>query len=127
MTTTMTASQSQDNVMQLTYDMTEIVREGLGVTEAEAARMAATIVNGMRHRYGGVRLGRRGLYIPVPCKDERNAAICREFDGTNAQEVMRRHGIKRSTLYTIVGQRNRSRSRNGGNRNGIGSTGPAAP
>ena len=123
MTTTMTASQSQDNVMQLTYDMTEIVREGFGVTEAEAARMAATIVNGMRHRYGGVRLGRRGFYIPVPCKDERNAAICREFDGTNAQEVMRRHGIKRSTLYTIVGQRNR----NGGNRNGIGSTGPAAP
>ena len=125
MTTTMTASQSQDNVMQLTYDMTEIVREGLGVTEAEAARMAATIVNGMRHRYGGVRLGRRGLYIPVPCKEERNTAICREFDGTNAQEVMRRHGIKRSTLYTIVGQRNRSR--NGSNRNGIGSTGPAAP
>ena len=125
MTTTMTPSQSQDNVMQLTYDMTEIVREGLGVTEAEAARMAETIVNGMRHRYGGVRLGRRGLYIPVPCKDERNAAICREFDGTNAQEVMRRHGIKRSTLYTIVGQRNRSR--NGSNRNGIGSTGPAAP
>lgn len=125
MTTTMTASQSQDNVMQLTYDMTEIVREGLGVTEAEAARMAATIVHGMRHRYGGVRLGRRGLYIPVPCKEERNAAICREFDGTNAQEVMRRHGIKRSTLYTIVGQRNRSR--NGSNRNGIGSTGPAAP
>ena len=125
MTTTMSASQSQDNVMQLTYDMTEIVREGFGVTEAEAARMAATIVNGMRHRYGGVRLGRRGLYIPVPCKDERNAAICREFDGTNAQEVMRRHGIKRSTLYTIVGQRNRSR--NGSNRNGIGSTGPAAP
>lgn len=125
MTTTMTPSQSQDNVMQLTYDMTEIVREGLGVTEAEAARMAATIVHGMRHRYGGVRLGRRGLYIPVPCKEERNAAICREFDGTNAQEVMRRHGIKRSTLYTIVGQRNRSR--NGSNRNGIGSTGPAAP
>ena len=125
MTTTMTASQSQDNVMQLTYDMTEIVREGFGVTEAEAARMAATIVHGMRHRYGGVRLGRRGLYIPVPCKEERNAAICREFDGTKAQEVMRRHGIKRSTLYTIVGQRNRSR--NGGNRNGIGSTGPAAP
>ena len=125
MTTTMTASQSQDNVMQLTYDMTEIVREGFGVTEAEAARMAATIVNGMRHRYGGVRLGRRGLYIPVPCKDERNAAICREFDGTNAQEVMRRQGIKRTTLSTIVGRRNRSR--NGGNRNGIGSTGPAAP
>ena len=42
MTTTMTASQSQDNVMQLTYDMTEIVREGLGVTEAEAASACTT-------------------------------------------------------------------------------------
>ena len=45
----------------------------------------------------------------------------REFDGTNGPEVMRRHGIKRSTLSAIVGQRNR----NGSNRNGIGGTGPA--
>lgn len=63
-----------------------------------------------------VRLGQRGLYIPAPGKEERNAAVRREFDGTNGAEVMRRHGIKRSTLYAIVGQRSR---------NGIGGTGPA--
>lgn len=102
----MATKQSEETISQLTRDIAEIARDGLGVGEAEAANIAAVIVRGMRQRYGGVRLGRRGLYIPVPCKEERNAAICREFDGTNAQEVMRRHGIKRSTLYAIVGKHN---------------------
>lgn len=120
-TTQMTPGQAEDAVLQLTYDIVDIARAGLGVSEGEATRMASAIVRGLRQRYGGVRLGQRGLYIPAPGKEERNAAVRREFDGTNGPEVMRRHGIKRSTLYTIVGQRNR----NGSNRNGIGGTGPA--
>ena len=119
--TRMTTGQAEDAVLQLSYDIVEIARTGLGVPEGEATRMAATIVQGLRQRYGGVRLGQRGLYIPAPGKEERNAAVRREFDGTNGPDVMRRHGIKRSTLYAIVGQRNR----NGSNRNGIGGTGPA--
>lgn len=120
-TTQMTPGQAEDAVLQLTYDIVDIARAGLGVSEGEATRMASAIVRGLRQRYGGVRLGQRGLYIPAPGKEERNAAVRREFDGTNGPEVMRRHGIKRSTLYAIVGQRNR----NGSNRNGIGGTGPA--
>ncbi|MBS7244093.1 MAG: hypothetical protein KIG98_07125 [Comamonas sp.] len=101
----MPEKQSEETISQLTRDIAEIARDGLGVGEDEAARIAAVIVHGMRQRYGGTRLGRRGLYIPVPCKEERNAAVRREFNGTNGPEVMRRYGIKRSTLYTIVGKR----------------------
>ena len=84
--------------------------------EVEASRVAVALVSGLRKRYGGERLGRRGLYIPAPSKQERNEAIRRDFDGTNADAVMKRHGIKRSTFYRVIGKGN-----------GIGVCSPAAP
>ena len=56
-TTQMTPGQAEDAVLQLTYDIVDIARAGLGVSEGEATLMASAIVRGLRQRYGGVRLG----------------------------------------------------------------------
>lgn len=113
---TMTAGQAEDSVLQLQYDLVEIATAELGMHEVEASRVAVALVSGLRKRYGGERLGRRGLYIPAPSKQERNEAIRRDFDGTNADAVMKRHGIKRSTFYRVIGKGS-----------GIGVCSPAAP
>ena len=113
---TMTAGQAEDSVLQLQYDLVEIATAELGMHEVDASRVASALVSGLRKRYGGERLGRRGIYIPAPSKQERNEAIRRDFDGTNADEVMKRHDIKRSTFYAVLGKRS-----------GIGVCSPAAP
>lgn len=100
-----TPSQSDDLALQLEYDFVEIVREEIGLDEKEAARIAAAIVRGVRKRYGGERLGGKGIYIPAPSKHERDAAIRAAYNGTNGEEVMRKHGIKRARLYQIIKQR----------------------
>lgn len=105
MTTTprpVTPVQAEDAVLQLEYDLADILREDQGLHEREAFAMARCLVDGIRKRYGGVQLGRRGLYIPAPSKAERDAQICREFNGRNASDVCKKHGIKRSRLYQII-------------------------
>lgn len=100
-------AQMDDAVLQLEHDMVEIVRSELSMHEREAFDIAKAIVRGLRKRYGGLRIGGRGvaIYIPAPSKEERNAAIRQEFDGTNLQEVMARHGIKRAQIYRIINAR----------------------
>lgn len=97
-----TPAQTDDAVLQLEHDMVEIVRGALNIHERQAFEIAKAIVKGLRSRYGGLRLGQRGLYIPAPSKAERNQAVCREFDGTNLKEVMAKHGIKRTQVYRIL-------------------------
>ena len=46
-TTHMTPGQAEDAVLQLTYDIVDIARAGLGVSEGEATRMASAIVRGL--------------------------------------------------------------------------------
>lgn len=101
------AAQVADSVLQLECDLVEIARYELGMAEVQALRIAKAFVGGLRKRYGGMRIGGRGaaIYIPAPSKVERNAAIRREFDGTNHKEVMQRHGIRRTQFYRIVGQK----------------------
>ncbi|WP_126312351.1 Mor transcription activator family protein [Delftia acidovorans] len=100
-------AQAADAVLQLEYDLVEMVREEMGWPEAQAYPLAKALVRGMRKRYGGLRIGGRGaaIYIPAPSKEERNEAIRREFDGTNRDAVMAKFGIKRTQLYRIVSQR----------------------
>lgn len=100
-----TPSQSDDFALQLEYDFVEILREEADKHEQEAIQLAVAMVRGLRKRYGGERLGSKGLYIPVPSKQERNAAIRAAYNGTNGAQVMREHGIKRTRLYEIVKQR----------------------
>lgn len=97
-----TPAQTDDAVLQLEYDIVEIARQELGMHERQAYEMAQALVRGLRKRYGGVRLGHRGLYIPAPSKAERDSQIRREYDGTNRDQVLRKHSISRSRLYQIL-------------------------
>lgn len=102
----LTTGQADDAVMQLEQDFVEIAREELGMHEVPAQELASALVRGMRKRYGGMRLGGRGhIYVPAPSKSERDDAIRQAYNGTNAGEVMKAHGIKRSRLFQIVGAR----------------------
>lgn len=100
--TTNTSAQTDDAVVQLEYDIVEIARQELGMHERQAYEIARALVHGLRKRYGGVRLGHRGLYIPAPSKVARDEQIRKEFDGTNAKDVIKKHGISRSRLYAIL-------------------------
>lgn len=83
---------------QLHADFTDIVRAEIGMNEQFASDIAAAILRGLCARLGG-----REVYIPAEDKSARDAAIRREFDGTNAAGVCRRHGVSRSRLYQIIG------------------------
>ena len=97
-----TPAQAEDVALQLEHDLVDIAREELGMHEREAYEIAIALVRGLRKRYGGRRVGARGLYIPAPSKVARDEAIRRDFNGTNTQQVMREHGISRARLYQIL-------------------------
>lgn len=65
-----------------------------GMNGEFAERFADSLLGIMRKRNGG-----REIYIPAPDNSERDAAIKREFNGRNLEEVMRRYGVSRSTVY----------------------------
>ena len=104
-TTKDTPAQIEDQAIQFHREVVEIVRSATGMHEPIATPLATAIVQEMRKRWGGTRLGRRDMYIHAPDKTERNAAIRAEFDGTNAAEVCKKHGIGRSRLYEIAGEK----------------------
>jgi Mor family transcriptional regulator len=95
----LTAGQAEDAAVQLQHDMVAIVREEIGMHESIAALFADALVRGLRRRMGG-----RELYIPAADRSARDAAIRREFDGSNLKEVMARHGVSRTRVYEICGQ-----------------------
>ena len=93
-----TMAQLDDAAVQLEYDFVRIVREEIGMHEAMASIFAQALVRGLRRNLGG-----QELYIPAPDKRARDAAIRREFVGTNVDEVMARHNISRARVYQICG------------------------
>lgn len=100
-----TGAQADDTILQLQMDLIDILQSETGAPEPAATALARTLVTGLRARYGGMRLGARGLYIPALDKVERDKAIRRDFNGTNAGEIMRRYRIGRSRLYQIIKKR----------------------
>lgn len=90
------ADTAKDSQIELLYEMTEIVREEIGLNECFATQIAEAIVRGMRRKYGA-----QEIYVPAPDKRERDAAIRRDFNGTNLEEVMRAHGVGRATVYRV--------------------------
>ena len=98
MTERQTPAEAEDSIVMLQYEMTTIVREEVGFTEQFASQIAEALVRGLRRR-----LGAQYIYIAAPSKAERNAAIRREFDGTNRESICRKYGISRTRLYEIVG------------------------
>jgi Mor family transcriptional regulator len=98
--TSLTPGQSEDAAVQLEHDFTSIVREEIGMHEGMAGVFAAALVRGLRRRLGG-----QDIYIPAPDRSVRDASIRRDFNGSNVDELMRRHGLSRTRIYEIVGQR----------------------
>lgn len=83
--------------MLLQGELAEGLRNCTGLKESIANDWARQLVDYLRER-----LGAQEIYIPRPSRAKRDAAIAREFDGTNAGEVTRRYGISRRRLYEIV-------------------------
>ncbi len=95
----LSAAQSEDLALQLEHEFIGIVRREIGMFEALAAPFAQALVRGLREEHGG-----RSLWIPAPDKSQRDAAIRREFNGTNIKEIMAKFGLSRSRVYQIVGE-----------------------
>ena len=99
-------AQVEDRVIQLRGDIAAIIHRKVGMLEPFANQLAGAILEGLREDFGGSTIGGKGsVYIPAPDKSNRNAAIRAEFNGTNAAEVCKKHGINKTTLYRIAGER----------------------
>lgn len=75
----------------------------LRLAEHEAIRIARGMVRWIAPLAGG-----DVLYVPKAIEIDRaarNAAIRREFNGRNRDEICACYGIARSTLYNIIGRR----------------------
>lgn len=94
------SAKQDDYGIELLYELTAAIQEGLGYEERVAAELAQPITEALRRRNPAER-----LYIPAPDKRERDESVRREFNGRNAREICHRHGISRSRLYEIVGSR----------------------
>ena len=94
-----TPAQAEDAAVQLERDFLAIVREEIGMHEGLAGMFARALVDGLRRRLGG-----QDLYIPAPDRSQRDAAIRREFCGSNIEELMKRYGLSRSRIYEICGR-----------------------
>jgi Mor family transcriptional regulator len=91
-------SANQDDYgIELLYELTEAIQEGLGYEERVAAELAQPITEALRRRNPAER-----LYIPAPDKRERDEAVRREFNGRNGPDIRRKYGISKTRLYEIV-------------------------
>jgi Mor family transcriptional regulator len=90
-------AKEENNAMLLQGELAEGLRTCTGLKESIANDWARQLVDYLRER-----LGAQEIYIPCPSRPKRDAAIVREFDGTNAADLMRRYGISRRRLYQIV-------------------------
>ena len=96
----LTPGQAEDAALQLEHDLVSIVRDEIGMHEAIATVFAQALVRGLRREFGG-----QAVYIPVPGRAERDAAIRSQFDGTNLAQIMERHDVSRTTVYRVSGRR----------------------
>jgi Mor family transcriptional regulator len=100
MTTEKTATaKEQEAAMLLQGELAEGLRSEIGLRPEFANDWAARLTRFLR-----TRLGAQELYIPAPDRSERDAAIYRDFDGTNAAAIMRQHRVSRTRLYEIFAE-----------------------
>jgi Mor family transcriptional regulator len=92
-------AKEQEAAMLLQGELAEGLRSEIGLLPEFANEWAARLT-----RYLRVRLGAQRLYIPAPANGERDTAIYRDFDGTNAAALMRTHGVSRTRLYEIFNE-----------------------
>lgn len=96
----LSAGRAEDAAVQLEQDCVGIVQEEIGMHEQMATTFAQALVRELRRKFGS-----RELYIPPPNRSERDTSIRRKFGGANLDELMRQHGLSRTRIYEIVGNR----------------------
>lgn len=98
MTQTSSPAREESSAIFLQQEMQDILKVETGLHDEFAAIIATALVRGWRKR-----AGRQTIYIPgEPKNTDRDNDIRREFNGTNREEVCRKHGISRSRLYQII-------------------------
>jgi len=99
-------SANSDNIYQQIVGEVKRVAQHLGMDIRLSDSMALAITLRLQKLFGN-----NTVYFPrLASPEERRAAIRRDFDGKNHNEVCKKHGISRSTLYRAIGARRESSS-----------------
>jgi Mor family transcriptional regulator len=94
--TTAPTAKDEDDAILLQGEISDAITSEIGLKPDLASDFAARITRYLRRR-----LGTQRLYIPAPSRAERDVAIFREYNGTNAGEVCDRHGVSRRRMHEI--------------------------
>lgn len=93
-------SAGDDKAAAMRNEITSAIREATGLHERFANELSDEILSRLMTRWGGDR-----LHVPACDRAARDEAIRADFNGRNHDEVCRRHGISRRTLYRLIGER----------------------
>jgi len=93
--------QPDDESVNLRFEITNIVREEIGMHEMFAMQIADALVRGLRKRFCGQK-----IYVPnTDAQDieKRNAGIKQDFTGTreSLRAVMRKYSVSKTTVYRV--------------------------
>lgn len=91
------SSHELDLMVALRQELTNGISDIAGLGEHQAANLADAITALLQERYGG-----QEVYIRARSRQERDRAVMADFDGTNRDEVCRKHDISKATLYRIL-------------------------
>lgn len=86
-----------DTLVSLKQDLTAVVQQEIGFNEIFATQIADALVRGLRKRLGG-----QDLYIPAEDRTERDAMIRKEFNGRNIDDMCKKFGLSKRSIYKIV-------------------------
>lgn len=95
----------EDNALLLQGELADGLRAEIGLRAEFANDWAARLTAYLRRR-----LGAQSIYIPVPSRVERDAAIFAEFNGSNMADVCLRHDVSRTRVYEICEEQRRQRT-----------------
>lgn len=96
-----------DAYLHLLHELTATIRDEIGMGEALAMQFADAICSGLARRNPGAY-----VYVPAASREERNAlseAIASEFNGRNLDDVCRRYGVSKTTVYRACASRAKHR------------------
>ncbi|MCM2311331.1 MAG: hypothetical protein NDI84_08010 [Steroidobacteraceae bacterium] len=96
------AAADADRSVTLLYLLTGALQHEMQMAERDAFRIAQGMVRWMAPQVGG-----DVLYCPKTLEQDRavrDAAIRREFNGRNREEICAKHRISKSRLYQILAE-----------------------
>ncbi len=88
-----------DTAVELHRVLTAALSRWEGMDERAASIFADKLAAEVRRETGG-----REIYVPAINRDLRDAQIRHEFNGQNIDEMCRRYGLSRSSIYRIAGR-----------------------